>query len=144
MGFCHIKIKREFELPRIILCLLVLLLGSPGAFAEGQNDFPTIDSVRENMFSTSLVAPVRIIEIGKNHYFVDFGKDTFGTLVITSRSRQTGRLVVHLGEKLSNQTSIDRDPGGSIRYQKVKLSGLLPQQELTLKLPPDSKFQSRI
>ncbi len=113
----------------------ILLLGLLPVVGIAQNS----DSSGENMFRVSLVEPERIIEIGKDHYFIDFGKDAFGTLEITSSSAQADPIVVHLGEKLADPTAIDRDPGGTIRYQKVKLSGLLPQQELTLELPPDKR-----
>jgi len=96
-------------------------------------------SQEENMFRMSLVEPERIIKIGEDHYFVDFGKDAFGTVEITTSSAQADPLIVHLGEKLADPQSIDRDPGGTIRYQKVKLSGLLPHHRLTLELPPDRR-----
>jgi len=92
-----------------------------------------------NNFRTSFVNPERILEIGKNHYFIDFGKDAFGTLVLNSKSGQSDSIIVHLGEKLSGPGSIDRNPGGTIRYQKVKLSGLLANREHMPSLPPDPR-----
>jgi alpha-L-rhamnosidase len=118
--------------PRINLFLFAYLFLTLKVFASG-------DSIEANNFRISLVEPERIIEIGKDHYLVDFGKDAFGTLVISSRSGQSDPLVVHLGEKLSVPSSIDPDPGGTIRYQKVKLSGLLPGKEHILSLPPDKR-----
>lgn len=114
---------------------IILLLGFLPVYGMAQDSGPS----EENMFEVSLVNPERIIKIGEDHYFVDFGKDAFGTLVFKSKSVQSKTIVVHLGEKLAGPTAIDRDPGGTIRYQKVKLSGLVPDKEHILSLPPDKR-----
>ncbi|HYC29612.1 MAG TPA: alpha-L-rhamnosidase, partial [Chitinophagaceae bacterium] len=71
------------------------------------------------VFQSSYIKPKKIIEKAKGHYFIDFGKDAFGTLSLLLKSPQQDSLVIHLGEKLSGRYSIDKDPGGTIRYQRV-------------------------
>lgn len=53
--------------------------------------------------------------------FLDFGKATFGNLRLefTAPMAAPVKITVHFGEKLSAPGKIDRNPGGSIRYQKV-------------------------
>lgn len=119
---------------------ILLLLGFLPVFGLAQNSDQTRCSCKEeNPFQATFVEPEQIVKLGEGHYFIDFGKDAFGTLVFNSKSEQSKALVVHLGEKLSGPASIDRDPGGTIRYQEVKLSGLAANKEITLSLPPDKR-----
>ena len=39
-----------------------------------------------NKFQTSLISPEKFIKTGDNHFFFDFGKDAFGTLVLEINS----------------------------------------------------------
>ena len=75
-----------------------------------------------NKFQTRLIRPETLVKISDGHYFADFGKDAFGTLVLEINPSADGSVIVHLGEKKSGTNLIDRDPGGSLRYQKVVLS----------------------
>jgi alpha-L-rhamnosidase len=75
-------------------------------------------------FTTTYQQPVDVQQVGEHHYFIDFGKAYFGTVVIRSSSGQSQQLTVHLGEKTRGPARIDRDPGGTIRYQLVQLHGL--------------------
>ena len=72
-----------------------------------------------------LIEPQKMIETKSGHYFIDFGKDAFGQLVLELNSKTNDTIVVHLGEKLSEPGIIDMDPEGSIRYQKI----ILPVQK---------------
>lgn len=51
--------------------------------------------------------------------FVDFGKAAFGTIGIIPGEKS--ELTVRLGEKTDAPYSIDRNPGGSVRYGEYKL-----------------------
>lgn len=106
--------KHEPKKPPVFLFLLFLLLP-----LMSNAEIPA-------SFESDLIEPVLIKEVGENHYFIDFGKAFFGTVVLESRSAQTEPLVIHLGEKLSDDYSIDRQPPGTIRYQSVKVSALVP------------------
>jgi alpha-L-rhamnosidase len=103
---------------KLLFVLLLLIAGYHSCF--GQNGIVNDKAV----FQSSLVKPGRIIKLSKGHYFIDFGKDAFGTLSLVAKLSQTDTLVIHLGEKLSSSNTIDRNPAGTIRYQKVILQGL--------------------
>jgi len=90
-------------------------------------------------FKIEIIDPVTIAQTGQNSWFVDFGKDAFGTLLLNLKVEKSDTLVIHLGEKLAQSRTIDRNPGGSIRYQKVKLAVHPGQEEYLLKLPPDKR-----
>jgi len=75
---------------------------------------------------TERFSPTRFVQKSKDHFFIDFGKDAFGSLEIHFKEIQaTKPLKIHLGEKLSSKTTIDRNPGGTIRY-------------CSFNIPPDS------
>ena len=89
-------------------------------------------------FGLIALPPKSVTSTGKGSYFVDFGKDAFGTLELTYDTRKAGTLVFHLGEKLKDGR-IDRKPGGTIRYQEVKLDVKPGQKQYTLALTPDKR-----
>ncbi len=74
----------------------------------------------------TVVAPVSITTNMQGRVFIDFGKAAFGwlELVPQSRERFAGSFTFHLGEKAKGYT-VDRQPGGTIRYAKV--TGALTQ-----------------
>ena len=92
-----------------------------------------------NRFVSTLIKPEKLIKIADNHYFIDFGKDAFGTLVLEINPVEKDTIIVHLGEKTSGENMIDKNPGGSIRYQKVLLPLTKGITKYILKLPPDSR-----
>ncbi len=68
------------------------------------------------------VAPVRTVKKGKGHYFVDFGKDAFGTVLLTATSPEDGHTVtIRLGEQAEDE-AVNRRPKGTIRYAKIALT----------------------
>ncbi len=87
------------------------------------------------VFQSSYIEPGRIVKLAKERYFFDFGADAFGTLSLFLRSPQPDSLTVYLGEKLNSDGTIDRNPGGSIRYQKIIIPGIPPNQVYLLQLP---------
>jgi alpha-L-rhamnosidase len=72
------------------------------------------------------VKPVSIVTNSEGRVFVDFGKAAFGwlELIPQSQERYAGSFTFHIGEKAKGKT-VDRQPGGTIRYTKV--SGALTQ-----------------
>lgn len=92
-----------------------------------------------NKFQSSLIEPKSITKVGENHYFIDFGKDAFGTIVLTINYPQTDTLVIHLGEKIIHPNAIDRNLTGSIRYQRVQLTDVPVGQKYIVKLHPDKR-----
>jgi alpha-L-rhamnosidase len=65
--------------------------------------------------------PERFERIGDGHWFVDFGEAAFGTVQITSSGKQR-KVTVHMGEALAGDGRIDREPGGTVRYQKHEVT----------------------
>ncbi len=103
---------------------------------------PTLDqSASPNVFQIQRIAPKSVAATAKGSYFVDFGKDAFGTLELNYNAPKAGTLTVRLGEKLDGQ-QIDRKPGGTIRYQEVKLDVKPGQKQYTLALTPDKRNSS--
>ncbi|QWX82819.1 family 78 glycoside hydrolase catalytic domain [Cellulophaga sp. HaHaR_3_176] len=91
---------------------------------------------------TTLISPKKITKLSEGSYLIDFGKAFFGTVQLESKKAQNDSLVFHLGEKLDNQNKVDRNPGGTIRYQKVVLNGLSANKNNTLTLSPDKRNTS--
>lgn len=96
-------------------------------------------STTQNKFLSTLIKPQKIIKIADNHYFIDFGKDAFGTLVLELNPVRNDTITINLGEKISGSNRIDRNPGGSIRYQKVKLPVTAGKTRYIVDLPPDAR-----
>lgn len=62
------------------------------------------------------VSPVKIIRKEDGHYFIDFGKASFGTIVLsTLPASGAGQVEVRLGEMLSDSSTINTHPPGTIR-----------------------------
>jgi len=96
-------------------------------------------SATANRFQSSYVKPERIIKITDNHYFVDFGRDAFGTLALEINPSQNDTIVLHLGEKAAGTRQIDRNPGGTIRYQMVFLLLEPGKTRYIIDLPSDKR-----
>jgi hypothetical protein len=67
--------------------------------------------------------------------FVDFGRAAFGTLIVPVQE-DSGRdsIIVHLGEKLTNDGRIDRTPPGNVCYICIeqKLDTCLDSYRITI------------
>ncbi len=91
-----------------------------------------------NTFQMERIKPTSLQKIDDDSYFVDFGKDAFGTLSLNYNAPTSGTLTVRLGEKLKDGR-IDREPGGTIRYQEVELSVTPGKKSYTVQLPPNER-----
>jgi alpha-L-rhamnosidase len=105
-------------------------------FTTGKEDGYT---TTQNRFLSSLVRAEKVVRINDGHYFIDFGKDAFATLVLEISPAKNDTITIHLGEKVSEPYKIDRNPGGSIRYQKVMLPVFPGKTSYVLSLPPDKR-----
>ena len=118
--------------PQILLLITLLsIIGYKGISQNGNA------SISNNVFQSSLIVPKAITKVGENHYFIDFGKDAFGTLVLTTKRQLRDTIIIHLGEKTIDSHTIDKEPGATIRYQKIKLNNIPLNKEYTVKLQPD-------
>lgn len=86
------------------------------------------------------VPPVEARLTGDGTLFLDFGKAAFGTLLVPcSSGRQKGQLVIHLGEKLSVDGRLDREPPGSIRYLRIENEIGERRQASRIVIPPNER-----
>ncbi len=86
------------------------------------------------------VSPIEARYIDDGTLFLDFGKAAFGTLVVpVSSFRRQELLVIHLGEKLSANGRIDRNPPGSIRYIRIEQKICDRQRLSRIIIPPDER-----
>jgi alpha-L-rhamnosidase len=90
----------------------------------------------------SYLQPAKLVKIKGGHYFIDFGKDAFGTLALNFKSAQKDSLKISLGEKLATGNTIDKKPGGTIRYQQISLTNPPVGVQFSLKLPRDKRNTS--
>ena len=73
-----------------------------------------------NYFLVEKIKPVSVKKNSDGSYFVDFGKDAFGTLQLNYAAEKEETLKIRLGEKLVDG-KIDSNPGGTIRFTELKL-----------------------
>ena len=99
-------------------------------------------STTRNRFQSTLVEPFKLTEVADGHFFIDFAKDAFGTLVLNLVPTSIDTIIIHLGEKLSGQNMIDRNPSGSVRYQRVLLAVKPGTNKYILDLPKDERNTS--
>ena len=87
----------------------------------------------------SIVQPVQFVELSENHVFVDFGRAAFGTVRLTLDSPISTTIEFHLGEVLNGSYEIDRNPGGSRRYQMIPLKIRKSKHSYQLVIPPNER-----
>ncbi|MEO9570713.1 MAG: family 78 glycoside hydrolase catalytic domain [Polaribacter sp.] len=114
--------------------LSVFLLFFTFQYVEAQND-----ALAEPNLKTELMNPVKIIEVKKGHYFIDFGKAFFGTVTLSSKKSQKDTLIIHLGEQLSHKNTINKNPKGTIRYQQAFLPFLDKEIQTDVILTADKR-----
>jgi len=87
----------------------------------------------------SPVWPAEVSRVADNHWFVDFGRAAFGTLELTLDSSARLPLEIHLGERLAGVRSIDRQPPGSIRHRRLRLTAKPGRHTYRLRIPEDER-----
>jgi hypothetical protein len=92
-----------------------------------------------NVFLENKISPVLFVGTGSNRYFIDFGKDAFGTLALEADPPRRDTIIVHLGEKLSGTYTIDRNPGGTIRYHRLLLTVEPGRRSYEVNIPRDER-----
>ncbi len=93
----------------------------------------------KSRFMSTVDLPETIKQTGDKSWFIDFGKDAFGRLLFRIDFPQRDTLVIHLGEKLSGPDKVDRNPGGTIRYQRISLPVSPGHSEYQIRLPADKR-----
>lgn len=80
--------------------------------------FPLSAAERSPVVSAT-ESPVKAEQLGNGHWLFDFGKAAFGNVTIApADKREKGRMTVHLGEALESGRNLNRNPGGTVRYQR--------------------------
>jgi hypothetical protein len=92
----------------------------------------------ENWNIVERIKPAVFEKTGDGNYFIDFARAAFGTVELTLNVPKPGSVTIHLGEKLLDGR-IDRNPGGSIRYQQVKLQVEPHRKKYLVELVPDRR-----
>lgn len=87
--------------------------------------------------------PEKLIKLGPERYLFDFGKDSFGKIKIVSDQSSNGIIHVCVGEKLSKEGTVDRNPGGYIRYNEAQVPKVLAGQDIIVEFQKDVLNTSR-
>ena len=85
------------------------------------------------------VEPSQIAQKDTEHYFIDFGKAAFGTLKLILTSPDEREIEVHLGEVMTEEKSVHRNPGGTIRHREMALPIKKGTHTYAIKIPPDQR-----
>ncbi len=65
--------------------------------------------------------PVLSKAVNTDTHFIDFGKDSFGRIILTADSKKRNdTLTISIGEVITPSGLLDSLPGGSRRYRKIK------------------------
>lgn len=97
-------------------------------------------TVKRKTLEQTEVPPIETRLTGDETLFLDFGKAAFGTLLLPfSSGQRQGTMVIHLGEKLSANGRIDRNPPGCIRYIRIEQEIDEGQQSTRIIIPPDDR-----
>ncbi|NLO03921.1 MAG: alpha-L-rhamnosidase [Bacteroidales bacterium] len=82
------------------------------------------------------IKPVSVQKNADGHQFVTFERAAFGALKLTvegTESRDT--VIVHLGEDVTDANKVNKNPGGSIIYNKVKVALKSGQTDYLVEIP---------
>ena len=103
---------RRLVLTRLALAGLCLL--GPRAALSKAGDGYTVTPLP---VTAERISPVNVVEKEPGKFFVDFGQVSFGGLELTILDPQPGQKIgVSLGEALSAPQTLNRHPGGSVRF----------------------------
>lgn len=114
--------------------------GSVSAYAEPQSfltarqweaEYTRMPLVKKNQ------EPVAVVD-DENCVFADFGKAAFGQLTLTVKSSKNDTITIHLGEDRDGNR-VNRNPGGTIRYTRLKLPVRSSDDTYTLVFKPDGR-----
>jgi len=78
-----------------------------------------------------------------NIFRADFGKAAFGQLKLTLSSPKEDTILVHLGEAINSNGSINRKPGGTIRYHQYSLPLKPGTHTYQVQIKPDKRNTGR-
>lgn len=111
---------------RVPISILAALLAG-NIIAQGsesiRNPTASWNAAAYRPLTQTVVQPVELVELAPGHFFADFGRAAFAKLELRVTQADEGRKVtVHLGEKTSAPHTVDRNPGGSVRYHQADVT----------------------
>jgi len=119
----------------------------PGAFSVPQSFYLTPGDVEPGFSHYPLKAemqqPVRLVPKEKGNYFLDFGKDALGQLLLHLTSAADDSIWVSAGESISGENNIDANPGQNIRYIKMPLLLKKGTHDYRIEWPVNAKRDAR-
>lgn len=92
----------------------------------------------QNFFQIEHISPVASKKLDDGDIFIDFGKAAFAALEIEYKAKKAETITVRVGEKLKDGR-IDRKPGGTIKYQEIKLKVKPGQTHYNVPIVPDER-----
>lgn len=93
--------------------------------------------------TTTRVKPKRVDKLDDGRRFLDFGRDAFGYLELEGLNvDEPTRLTVRFGEMADGQR-VERRPGGSIRYGRVRVEASPDQPDYDVHPPVDRRNTNR-
>lgn len=82
------------------------------------------------------IEPVSVERNADGNQFITFEKAAFGALKLTVESPENSdTIIVHLGEDVMDGNKVNKKPGGSITYDKVKVALKSGQTEYLVQIP---------
>jgi alpha-L-rhamnosidase len=84
--------------------------------------------------------PQQVRQLTASNRLYDFGKDGFSQLQLSVNAQHANdTLVIHLGEALTADGHINRNPPGTVRYRKIKVPLAQGQHTYQPLIPPDKR-----
>ena len=101
-------------------CKVKTIINFERAYNIRRLSFNDIKNKRKPLEQTE-IPPIGTRLTDDGTLFLDFGKDAYGTLLVPKvNNPQQSTIVVHLGEKLTPNNRLDRNPPGSVRYIRIE------------------------
>lgn len=91
-----------------------------------------------NVFQVDRIKPNEFQQKGQSSYFIDFGKDAFAAMEFIYEAKRKHTLTIRIGEQLT-EGSINRTPGGTIRYQEIQVPVTRGKKTYSLPIRPDER-----
>ena len=82
------------------------------------------------------IKPVSVVKNEADNHFIRFEKAAFGALRLTLEEPVAAdTLIVHLGEDNTGENQVNRDPGGSISYNRIEVALKPGKEDYIVEIP---------
>lgn len=93
--------------------------------------------------SAEIQEAIQITKTSPNSYFLDFGKDALGQLILRLTSPKSDSIWIEVGESIEQPNIIHKNPGRNIRYLKIPLFVKSGTHNYPIAWPANEKRNSR-